>query len=38
MFKCKETSKGFDVFKFYGTVKFEDSALEIQKRLRNGWE
>jgi len=31
-------SKGFDAHKFCGTVKFNEDALEIQKRLRDEWE
>lgn len=29
---------GFDAYKFCGTVKFNDDALEIQKRLRDEWK
>ena len=31
-------NKGFDAHKFCGTVKFNEDALEIQKRLRDEWE
>ena len=31
-------TKGFDAHKFCGTVKFNEDALEIQKRLRDEWE
>lgn len=27
----------FDAKKFFGTVKFEEEGLTIQKRLRNEW-
>jgi hypothetical protein len=30
--------KGFDAYKFCGTVKFNKDALEIQKQLRDEWE
>ena len=29
---------GFDAHKFCGTVKFNEDAMEIQKRLRDEWE
>lgn len=31
-------SKGFDAYKFCGTVKFNEDAMVIQKRLRDEWE
>lgn len=33
-----DESKGFDAYKFCGTVKFNEDAMEIQKRLRNEWK
>jgi len=30
--------KGFDAYKFCGVIKFNENALEIQKKLRNEWE
>lgn len=33
-----DKGKGFDAYKFCGTVKFNEDAMEIQKRLRNEWE
>jgi hypothetical protein len=30
--------KGFDAYKFCGTVKFKEDGLKIQKRLRDEWE
>ena len=30
--------KGFDAYKFCGTVKFYKDALDIQKQLRDEWE
>jgi hypothetical protein len=30
--------KGFDAYKFCGTVKFDDDAMNIQKTLRNEWK
>ncbi len=29
---------GFDAKKYNGTVKFEEDAMTIQKKLRNEWE
>jgi len=31
-------NKGFDAHKFCGTVKFNEDAMEIQKRLRDEWK
>ena len=31
-------TKGVDTSKYCGTVKFDEDALAIQKRLRNEWE
>ncbi len=31
-------TKGVDTSKYCGTVKFNEDALAIQKRLRNEWE
>ena len=36
--KKKESGKGFDAYRFCGTVKFEEDALEIQKKMRDEWE
>jgi hypothetical protein len=33
-----KVNKGFDAYKFCGTVKFNADGLEIQKRLRDEWE
>ncbi len=30
--------KGIDTSKYCGTVKFNEDALAIQKRLRNEWQ
>jgi hypothetical protein len=30
-------NKGFDAYKFCGTIKFKEDGLEIQKRLRDEW-
>jgi hypothetical protein len=30
--------KGFDAYKFCGTIKFKEDGLIFQKRLRNEWE
>ena len=30
--------KGVDTLKYCGTVKFNEDALDIQKRLRNEWK
>ncbi len=30
--------KGFNAYKFCGTVKFNEDAMEIQRRLRDEWE
>jgi hypothetical protein len=32
------SKRGFDAHKFCGTVKFNEDALEIQRRLRDEWE
>ena len=34
----KRKTKGVDTSKYCGTVKFNEDALAIQKRLRNEWE
>ena len=34
----KRKAKGVDTSKYCGTVKFNEDALAIQKRLRNEWE
>ncbi len=34
----KKSNKGFDAYKFCGAVKFEEDALEIQKKMRDEWE
>ena len=34
----KSSKKGFDAYKFCGTVKFNEDALEIQKKMRDEWE
>lgn len=31
-------SRGFDAYRFCGTVKFNEDALTIQQRLRDEWE
>lgn len=36
--KESKVNKGFDAFKFCGTVKFNEDGLVIQKRLRDEWE
>lgn len=33
----KKTSKGFTASKFCGTLKLQEDALAIQKRLRDEW-
>ena len=33
-----KVSKGFDAYKFCGTVKFKEDGLKIQKLLRDEWE
>lgn len=33
-----DKSKGFDAYKFCGTVKFNEDAMKIQKRLRDEWK
>ena len=30
--------QGFDAYKYWGTLKLKEDALEIQKRLRDEWE
>lgn len=30
--------KGFDAFKYLGTLKVEQDAMVIQKNLRDGWK
>ena len=30
--------KGFDAHRFCGTVKFNEDAMDIQKRLRDEWK
>ena len=34
----KKKAQGVDTSKYCGTVKFDEDALDIQKRLRNEWE
>ncbi len=34
----KRKAKGVDTSKYCGTVKFDEDALAIQKRLRNEWK
>lgn len=36
--KNRTVKKGVDASKFCGTVKFNEDALAIQKRLRNEWK
>jgi hypothetical protein len=36
--KNRRLKKGFDAYKFCGTVKFNEDALEIQKRMRDEWK
>ena len=38
MEKKREFKKGFNAYEFCGTVKFNEDALEIQKRMRDEWE
>ena len=38
MAKKKSTKKGFNAYKFCGTVKFNDDGLKIQERMRDEWE
>jgi hypothetical protein len=33
-----KVNKGFDAYKFCGTVKFKEDGLKIQKRLRDEWK
>lgn len=33
-----KSKKKFDAYKHCGTVKLNEDALEIQKRMRNEWE
>jgi len=33
-----DKNNGFDAYKFCGTVKFNEDAMKIQKRLRDEWE
>jgi hypothetical protein len=34
----KKSRRGFDAYKFCGTIKFDEDALKIQKKMRNEWE
>jgi hypothetical protein len=34
----KNLKKGFDAYKFCGTVRFNEDALEIQKQMRDEWQ
>jgi len=34
----KSSQKEFDAYKFCGTVKFNEDAVEIQKKMRDEWE
>lgn len=36
--KNKRSKKDFDAFQFCGKVKFEEDALEIQKKMHDEWE
>jgi hypothetical protein len=36
--KKYKVNKGFDAYKFCGTVKFKEDGLKIQKQLRDEWE
>ena len=38
VFTTIKVKKGFDAKKYNGTVKFEEDAMTIQKKLRNEWE
>lgn len=38
IFGAPNGTVGFDAKKFNGTVKFEEDAMTIQKKLRNEWE
>ena len=31
-------NKGFDAYKFCGTVRFKEDGLNIQKQLRDEWQ
>ena len=33
-----EIINGFDAYKFCGAVKFNEDALDIQKRMRDEWK
>jgi hypothetical protein len=35
--KQSTKNKGFDAYKFCGTVIFDDDAVKIQKQLRDEW-
>lgn len=34
----KSSKKGFDAYKFCGTVKFFEDALDIQNKMRDEWK
>lgn len=36
--KKVKVKRGFNAYKFCGTVKFKEDGLKIQKRLRDEWE
>ena len=38
IFSTEKVKKGFDAKKYNVTVKFEEDAMTIQKKLRNEWE
>ena len=38
LLKGFKVNKGFDAYKFCGTVKFKEDGLKIQKKLRDEWE
>lgn len=38
LIKESKVSKGFDAYKFCGTVNFKEDGLKIQKQLRDEWE
>ena len=38
IFTSNKVKSGFDAKKYNVTVKFEEDAMTIQKKLRNEWE
>ena len=34
----KKSGRGFDAYKFCGTIKFDEDALKIQKKMKDEWE